>query len=317
MEKSYLNLRKGKLKNNEVEYEAEISASALENSSAGILAELALDFEMPGFRKGKAPISMVRKHINEVRLLEDAANDALRSVLKEIIEDEKLSILGAPHVNVTKLAPGNPVEFKVKFALAPEIKLADYRKISEKIMAREDNIEVTDKEFDNGKEPEKLPELTDEFIKKMGPFENVEAFKNQLKDNLLKDKKARMKQTKRDEIISEILKHSKLEVPPMFLEEELMDYTAERDEKLKETGKTADALLKEEQKLIEEQIKVRLIFGEIQKEEKLEADETEIHSRAERLEARYPDQEHHYLHHVAEAMILNEKVFEILENKKS
>lgn len=261
-------------------------------------------------------------------------------MLKEIIEDEKLSVLGAPHVNVTKLAPGNPVEFKVKFALAPEIKLGDYKKISEKIMVREDNTEVTDKELDDavehikklmsqtedGKEPEKLPELNDEFVKKMGPFENVEAFKNQLKDNLIKDKKARMKQAKRDEIISEILKHSKLDVPQMLVDEELQDYIMERDEKLKQmnlssenylkkTNKTADALAKEESKLVGEQIKVRLLLREIQKAEKLEADETEIHSRAERLKARYPDQEHHYLHHVAEAMILNEKVFEILEGK--
>ena len=83
------------------------------------LARAAADFSWPGFRKGKVPEQIVREHTNEMAILDAAADEALHDVIPEIAADEKLSVLGRPQLTITKMAPQNPVGFKVRFALSP------------------------------------------------------------------------------------------------------------------------------------------------------------------------------------------------------
>ena len=116
MERSYTKLKKVSDKNGGVEFQAEIPVELLEEYSLAALAALAEDFALPGFRKGKVPHEKVREHIGEMELLEDAANEALRDAMQEIVADEKLNIIGRPQVVITKIAPKNPLEFKIAYA---------------------------------------------------------------------------------------------------------------------------------------------------------------------------------------------------------
>jgi len=79
MEKSYTKLKKLSEKNGDIEFQAEVPVELLEEYSLAALAELAEDFALPGFRKGKVPHDKVREHIGEMELLEDATNEAPRS----------------------------------------------------------------------------------------------------------------------------------------------------------------------------------------------------------------------------------------------
>ena len=159
MEKTYTNLKKLSEKHNEAEYQAEIPVAVLEKYISREIAHAGQDYEMPGFRRGKVPEHILREKLDEMELLENAAENALRIAVREIIEDggvpEKtdkaehnhLSILGSPRLTITKIAPKNPVEFKVMFALYPEVTLPDYKKIGNEIAARKDAVEVTDEEI--------------------------------------------------------------------------------------------------------------------------------------------------------------------------
>ena len=134
MEKSYLNLKKTKEKDGEIAFEAELAADIVTASEEEVLAEVGEDLSVPGFRKGKVPPTMVRERMNPMELLEEAAHKALPEAVREILADEKLSILGRPDVAIIKLAPGNPVVFSVRFALTPEIGLSNYKSIARKIV---------------------------------------------------------------------------------------------------------------------------------------------------------------------------------------
>lgn len=345
MVKSYENLKKISLKKGEVEFEAQISLKALEEKSAKILTHIRADFEMPGFRKGSAPEDIVRKHVNEMHIFEDAANEALRDGIKEIIIDENLPVIGMPEVVVTKIVLDNPVEFKVKFALSPEIELPDYKKIGSEISKREENTEVSEKEMQAAVEriqkiialqkgqakslddkESALPEINDEFVKQIGPFNNVEEFKEEVKKQLEEDKKMKSLQSKREEIINEVISKSKIEIPQLFLDQEFKIFVKKRDEDLeenkisfddylKEIKKTPEEFEKEERVLVERQIKTQFVLNEIKKKENLTADHEEIHRNEEFLKMRYPDRDHHYLHQMSEALILQEKLFDVLEGK--
>ena len=194
MEKSYTKLKKLSEKNGDIEFQAEVPVELLDEYSLAALAELAEDFALPGFRKGKVPQEKVREHIGEMSLLEDAANEAVRDAMQQIAEDEKLDVIGRPQVTITKIAPKNPLEFKIRYALFPDISLPDYKKIGKTIFERKDPTDVTEKEIDEAVEriqrmimgattsatpaaPEKdapVPPLTDETVKQLGNFKRLD-----------------------------------------------------------------------------------------------------------------------------------------------
>ena len=148
MTKDYINLKKTSDKDGEISFEAEIPLEALEAKMNEALVRESADFSLPGFRKGKVPEHIVRQHISEMALLEDAAHNGLESAVREIITDEKLSIIGAPQATITKIAPKNPVMFTVKFALYPSFELPDYRKIGKTIADRKEKSEASESDID-------------------------------------------------------------------------------------------------------------------------------------------------------------------------
>ena len=102
--------------------------------------------KIEGFRPGKVPLDILKQKIGEMTILEEAAHLAIHKLINKIMaEDLKdKQIIGQPQVEVTKLAPNNPFEFKVKLAVLPEIKLGAYKDL--KIKAAK--IEINDKEID-------------------------------------------------------------------------------------------------------------------------------------------------------------------------
>ncbi|MDR3581766.1 MAG: trigger factor [Candidatus Pacebacteria bacterium] len=342
MKNTYTNLKKLSDKNGEIEFQAEIGMEELEVYSLKELSHYAAELALPGFRKGKVPDNLVREHIGEMELLEGAANEALRDAMQEIVTDESLAVLGRPELTITKIAPKNPLEFKIRFALAPEISLPDYRKIGRTVSEIKEELATTDKEIDeaiariremiagvNAPEGEKkeLPPLTDEDVKKFGPFENVAAFRAEIARNLGQEKASLAKDRKREEMIKQIVAHTKAKIPPMLVEQEFHEFLGDRDrrieeaglsleEYLKTTGKTAEALDKEERALIEEDIKTSLVIQEIRKKEELAPSERDIQIAIAHLKMRYPERDEVSLRRTAEAMGLQEQLFAMLEEGK-
>ena len=84
--------------------------------------------KIDGFRPGKAPYEMVKSKIGEITILEEAARIAIAKIIdKAITENVKSQIIGQPQINITKLAPGNPLEFKVIVTLLPGIIISKYK----------------------------------------------------------------------------------------------------------------------------------------------------------------------------------------------
>jgi FKBP-type peptidyl-prolyl cis-trans isomerase (trigger factor) len=259
---------------------------------------------------------MVRERLDEIDLLESATNKILRDAVKEMIGDEKLIVMGVPQITITKLAPKNPVTFAVRFALFPSITLPDYKKIGHTISERKDSIEVTDAEVEQGVEQVK---------KMMNPPPPInDEFRVELKKELIREKEMAAKDKKREEIIAEIMKASKMKVPDLLIEQELYGFIERRDAELKnaglsldaylkQIGRTAEELEKQERTLIEDQIKMSLALEEIRKKENVAADENEIHAHIPYLKMRYPDRDESSLHETARAFVIQEKLFAILE----
>ncbi len=110
--------------------------------------ELGKEVKIEGFRPGMAPKEMVEQKVGQGRLLEAAADLAVRRTYVKVLEEKNIDAIGRPEVHVLKVAIDNPFEFKIKTAVLPPIKLADYRKIAQadKPKAKEE-LKIEEKEI--------------------------------------------------------------------------------------------------------------------------------------------------------------------------
>ena len=82
----------------------------------------ATQVNLPGFRKGKAPPSMVRKKFAEA-IRQEALELVINEAFKEAIERESLKLAAQPHVHDVKFEPGKPLEFELHCEVRPELAL--------------------------------------------------------------------------------------------------------------------------------------------------------------------------------------------------
>ncbi len=142
-----------KLPGSVVEIEGEVDADVFETYFSRALKELGANMELDGFRKGKVPDNVLLNNLPEIKILEKMAELALGEHYPKIIDEHKLDVISRPEISITKLARKNPLGFKIKTALLPEIKLPEYKNIAKKVISEitdaEKNITVSDKEVEN------------------------------------------------------------------------------------------------------------------------------------------------------------------------
>ena len=105
--------------------------------------KLAENVTIPGFRKGKAPVNMVKGHVDQMKVFNEAINDVLTPVYQDVIENEKIEPMVRPAVDVTKLSE-EELEVKLTIVTRPNVKLGSYKdhKIGKK------KVEVKDEEIE-------------------------------------------------------------------------------------------------------------------------------------------------------------------------
>jgi len=114
--------------------------SILQDAATKISRERPID----GFRPGKAGYETIKSHFGEAVIYETALPELVRRNYVQAVRDNQLNTYGDPEVNVTKLAPGNPIEFTATVALIPEItQLAE----ADRIKIKTSEPTVDDKEI--------------------------------------------------------------------------------------------------------------------------------------------------------------------------
>jgi FKBP-type peptidyl-prolyl cis-trans isomerase (trigger factor) len=336
------------LPDSEVEISAEIEAKDIENYRAKAIAKIQKDLSLPGFRPGHVPEAMLVKHVGELYIYNEMAEMAINESFPDIILESKANFIAMPNIQITKIAEKNPVAFKIVGPVLPEIKLPNYKKIAKSENSTKDEpVEATDQELTEtveeirknfalrnhehkeGDDHENLPlpELNEEFVKKLGKFESVEDFKNKIKEGIKKEKEFKAKDKKRLAIIEKIIAETKVSMPKILVESELRKMQAQFeddiaraglkvDDYLKHLKKTKEDLNKEWMPDAEKRAKLQLVITKIALEEKIEADKTAVDKEVDNLLKVYKDATEDRTRAYVEMMLTNEKVFEWLEAQK-
>ncbi|MEK7140812.1 MAG: trigger factor [Patescibacteria group bacterium] len=270
------------LPKSEIEIEGELPHDIFESYFGKALERIGAKVKIDGFRKGKVPENILLEKVGEMHVLEEMAELALSDLYPKIlsgeIEVEKIDpvrgregsqrpsasngidAVGRPEISITKLARQNPLGFKIKTAVLPEVALPDYKNIAKKVLgsdlenSKRSDLEVSEKDVEDtildirksrapkvhitspptppqeegasspsGKTGDgvELPEFNDEFVKSLGPFEGVEDFKTKLKENIKLEKGNQAREKTRLKIIEKILEDTKIEIPEILIDAEL------------------------------------------------------------------------------------------------
>jgi len=337
-----------KLPKSMVEISVKLSGEAFDGTRAEALKRIASDAEYPGFRRGHVPENIIIAKTGEAHILEEMAEIAISKAYADIIIGEKLDVIGRPEVRITKVAPGNPLEFTIVTAIFPEVTLPDYKKLAAKEVKKEEKVAVEEKELEQAIDQlrkmraekgtgettdaksdvkEELPPLDDAFVKTIGNFANVDDFREKLRANILSEKERAAKEKKRVTIIESIIAGAKIDLPDIIIEQELSRMEAEFENDVKRMGLTLESYLKAVNKTKEEAVKewkpeaekrakVQLAVSKIAEEEKIVPEKEEVEQEIAGLKARYDDVSEERIRGFVEMMLTNEKVFRMLESQK-
>jgi len=133
-----------KLSDTKVELTISLGSEELSAAEQVALTKMASDLKVPGFRKGKVPVSVAAKHVNPAALQEQTLDNALSKAVAEAFMAEKIQALDRPAVDVKKFVPGQELEFTAEVEIIPPVKLGNYKKLKAKRQA----VKVEDKEVE-------------------------------------------------------------------------------------------------------------------------------------------------------------------------
>ncbi|MGN0987432.1 MAG: trigger factor [Otoolea sp.] len=107
-------------------------------------------FNIPGFRKGKAPLSMIEKMYGVGIFYEDAANAVIDASYPKAVDECEEEIVSSPEIKVTQIEKGKDFIYEATVAIKPEVTLGEYKGVEvEKVDAT-----VTDEDVESALQAE-------------------------------------------------------------------------------------------------------------------------------------------------------------------
>lgn len=108
------------------ELDLEIPAEDVSKEMERVAKDFARIARVPGFRPGKAPVSLIRR-----RFAEDIKGEVLQSLVpgrvEKAVSEQKLTPVSQPHVEKLDFVEGQPLKFRAVFEVLPEFELGNYK----------------------------------------------------------------------------------------------------------------------------------------------------------------------------------------------
>ena len=131
-------------KKNEVKLEFTIDAKVFNEGIKKVFDKNAKYFNIPGFRKGRAPMNIVERYYGAEIFYEDAFNEIVPSIFDEEVEKAGLEVVSRPQIDIVQMEKGKDLIFTAKVDTKPEVKLGKYKGID----LEKKDYKVTDKNIE-------------------------------------------------------------------------------------------------------------------------------------------------------------------------
>ncbi len=124
-----MSLQVEKLEKNMAKLTVEVPAEQFDKAIKSAYDKNRNRFNIPGFRKGKAPQAMIEKMYGPGVFYEDAANKAIDESYPGAMEESGLEIVSRPEIDITQIEKGKDFIYTATVAVKPEVTLGDYKGI--------------------------------------------------------------------------------------------------------------------------------------------------------------------------------------------
>lgn len=132
-------------KANEVKLEITVEAQKFDEAIQNVYRKNSKYFNIPGFRKGKAPFKMVEKTYGIQIFYEDAFNEVAGEAYGKALEENKIEAVSKPEIDIVQIEAGKDLIFTIVVQTKPEVTLGKYKGINLKKI----EYNVTDEDVEN------------------------------------------------------------------------------------------------------------------------------------------------------------------------
>ncbi len=129
---------------NIVKLEIEVEAKVFDECMDKAFNKNKSRYNIPGFRKGKAPRSMIERYYGEQVLYEDAINFACADAYDKAVDENDLQPVDRPEIDIVQIGNGQNLIFTATVTVKPEVELGQFKGLS----AEKDTVVISDEEVE-------------------------------------------------------------------------------------------------------------------------------------------------------------------------
>lgn len=127
---------------NVVKFEVKVEADKFKEALTRAYKKNIKKFNVPGFRKGKVPMNVVKKYYGVEVLLEDAVNFSIEGSYAEALKENNVRPVDFPKVEVVQAEEGKDLIYTAEVIVYPEVELGEYKGLN----VEKKTYEVTEEE---------------------------------------------------------------------------------------------------------------------------------------------------------------------------
>ena len=127
-----------------VRLDIEIAYSEMTAHVADAYKKIGTRVNIPGFRKGKVPASMIDQRVGRGAVLDEAINAALPDFYGKAAREHSVAVIGRPVVDIKEFVDNEKLLFTVEVDVRPEVKLPDFSTITVEV----DDVVVSEADVD-------------------------------------------------------------------------------------------------------------------------------------------------------------------------
>jgi len=116
-----------KIETNVIKLEIRVEAEKFDVALKKAFNKNKTKFNIPGFRKGKVPMAMVKKFYGVEVLYDDAVNFAIDESYGEALDSENIRPVDYPKVDIVEIGEGKDLVYTATVTVYPEIELGEYK----------------------------------------------------------------------------------------------------------------------------------------------------------------------------------------------
>ena len=267
-----------------------VDKEALKGMSDKVLDKINKDVNIPGFRKGKAPLDLVAKRFPDL-VKKELINEAVPFYYNRALEKENLSAVGLPKIKDAEYKDGH-LSFVAQVEIKTEFKVDS--KIYRQIKIKDQPLEVDDKETEklNGQFKENISkalnkpkeDIDQKLISNWAGYQNPDEFRKAVTSELYLNKVVQRRRSFEKQISEALLNKVKFPVPESVIQEQKKGLLSQQIQTMYSKGipqedikKHYEELSSKSESLARDQVRLYYILEEIAKEEHLEHDNNNIY----------------------------------------